>query len=158
MDPIRSSAATSVRRAGGAGATTGTGVCRVTSASAVSIHMSDSLATSHRSLSAEERTSQMTSDAQDTYQASHNTRQPASAPMASQHSPASRPRYSARRVVCGLWWGLGTVLGAISALINLTGSHFLQFLGAAAITALIGWYDYRIWTFKAKWLMFLIIF
>jgi hypothetical protein len=56
--------------------------------------MSDSLATSHRSLSAEERTSQMTSDAQDTYQASHNTRQPASAPMASQHSPASRPRYS----------------------------------------------------------------
>ena len=66
--------------------------------------------------------------------------------------------YSARRVVCGLWWGLGTILGAISALIGLTDSHFLQFLGAAAITALIGWYDYRIWTFKAKWLMFLIIF
>ena len=42
------------------------------------------------------------------------------------------------------------MIGAISALISLTDSHFLQFLGAAAITALIGWYDYRIWTFKAK--------
>src|ERR1039458_1131094 len=149
MDPIKSSAATSVRRAGGAGVTAGTGVCRVTSASAVSTHMSDSLATSHRSLSAEERTSQMTNDAQHTHQASRNTRQPASAGAA---------QNSARRVVCGLWWGLGTILGAISALIGLTDSHFLQFLGAAAITALIGWYDYRIWTFKAKWLMFLIIF
>jgi hypothetical protein len=100
----------------------------------------------------------MTSDGQHTRQASNHTRQPASTPIASQRSPASGPRYSARRLICGLWWGLGTMIGAISALISLTDSHFLQFLGAAAITALIGWYDYRIWTFKAKWLMFLIIF
>ena len=70
----------------------------------------------------------------------------------------TRPRYSTRRLLCGIWWALGTAICAISALISLFGGHFLQFLGAAAITGLIGWYDYRIWTFKAKWLMFLIIF
>ena len=70
----------------------------------------------------------------------------------------SRPRYSARRVLCGIWWALGTAICAISALISLFGGHFPQFLGAGAIAGLIGWYDYRIWTFKAKWLMFLIIF
>lgn len=70
----------------------------------------------------------------------------------------SRPRYSTRRLLCGIWWALGTAICAISALISLSGGHFLQFLGAGAITGLIGWYDYRIWTFKAKWLMFLIIF
>lgn len=69
-----------------------------------------------------------------------------------------KPRYSTRRVLCGIWWALGTAICAISALISLFGGHFLQFLGAGAIAGLIGWYDYRIWTFKAKWLMFLIIF
>jgi hypothetical protein len=70
----------------------------------------------------------------------------------------NRPRYTTRRLLCGIWWALGTAICGISALISLFGGHFLQFLGAAAITALIGWYDYRIWTFKAKWLTFLIIF
>lgn len=69
-----------------------------------------------------------------------------------------RPRYSTRRILCGIWWALGTAICGISALISLFGGHFLQFLGAGAIAGLIGWYDYRIWTFKAKWLMFLIIF
>jgi hypothetical protein len=69
-----------------------------------------------------------------------------------------RPRYSVRRVLCGVWWALGTLLCGISALVSLFGGHFLQFLGAAAIAGLVGWYDYRVWTFKAKWLMFLIIF
>jgi hypothetical protein len=70
----------------------------------------------------------------------------------------SRPRYSTRRLLCGIWWALGTAICGISALISLFGGHFLQFIGAAAIAGLIGWYDYRIWTFRAKWLMFLIIF
>ena len=70
----------------------------------------------------------------------------------------SRPRYTTRRLLCGIWGALGTAICGISALISLFGGHFLQFLGAAAITVLIGRYDYRIWTFKAKWLMFLIIF
>ena|SRR5258708_7518305 len=69
-----------------------------------------------------------------------------------------RPRYSVRRVLCGVWWALGTLLCGISALVSLFGGHFLQFLGAAALAGLMGWYDYRVWTFKAKWLMFLIIF
>ena len=69
-----------------------------------------------------------------------------------------RPRYTTRRLLCGIWWALGTAICGISSFISLFGGHFLQFLGAALITALIGWYDYRIWTFKAKWLMFLIIF
>lgn len=70
----------------------------------------------------------------------------------------SRPHYSTRRILCGIWWALGTAICTISALISLFGGHFLQFLGAGAIAGLIGWYDYRIWTFKAKWLMFLIVF
>jgi hypothetical protein len=69
-----------------------------------------------------------------------------------------RPSYSSRRLLCGIWWALGTAIFAISAVISLFGGHFLQFLGAGAMAGLIGWYDYRIWTFKAKWLMFLIIF
>jgi hypothetical protein len=100
----------------------------------------------------------MPGDAPNTQHSSHDIRQPAPASLTGRHSGAVRPPYSARRVLCGIWWGLGTVLCAISALISLTEGHFLQFLGAAAITALIGWYDYRVWTFRAKWLMFLIIF
>lgn len=71
---------------------------------------------------------------------------------------AGRPRYSVRRVICGIYWAIGTVICVVSAFINLFGGKFLAFLAAAAIGALVGWYDYRIWSFRAKWLMFLIIF
>ena len=90
------------------------------------------------------------------YQPQFTNQQPLAGPVAG--GSISRPRYTTRRLLCGIWWALGTALCGISALISLFGGHFLQFLGAAAITALIGWYDYRIWTFRAKWLMFLIIF
>ncbi len=108
----------------------------------------------------------MTSGAQDFSQVNSDQIQPNQVIGAGQGPVApdgiggivNRPSYSVRRVLCGLWWALGTALCTISALISLFGGHFLQFLGAAAIAGLIGWYDYRIWTFKAKWLMFLIIF
>ena len=72
--------------------------------------------------------------------------------------PAVRPHYSVRRVACGAWWALGTLLLAIATIANLASGSFLQALVALALTGLVGWYDYRVWTFKAKWLMFLIIF
>lgn len=92
---------------------------------------------------------------------------PAYQPQQGSHRPSfsngpqgnlARPRYTTRRLLCGIWWALGTAICGISAIVSLFAGHFLQFLGAAAIAGLIGWYDYRIWTFKAKWLMFLIIF
>ena len=69
-----------------------------------------------------------------------------------------QPRYSFKRVVCGIWWGLVTLLLAITVVSALAGGAFGAAFGALVLGALSGWYDWRIWTFRAKWLMFLIIF
>jgi hypothetical protein len=73
-------------------------------------------------------------------------------------APVTTPRYSVRRVACGIWWAIGTLVCAISVVTDLAAGKFLPALLVIGLTALLGWYDYRIWTFRAKWLMFLIIF
>ena len=68
-----------------------------------------------------------------------------------------RPRYGPRRVFCGLWWGLITIGGAGACITGLANSQFLHGLGELVVAILAGWYDYRIWSLKAKWLMFLFV-
>ncbi len=67
-------------------------------------------------------------------------------------------RYGAKRVACGIWWAFITLLCAISLISSLAGGAIGSAFGALAVGALAGWYDWRIWTLRAKWLMFLIIF
>lgn len=90
--------------------------------------------------------------------AAPGTVSPPAVTTASARGAAVRPHYSARRAICGAWWAVLTVLAGGGAVVSLFEGHFLQFLAGAAFAGLAGWYDYRVWTLRAKWLMFLIIF
>jgi hypothetical protein len=63
--------------------------------------------------------------------------------------PAGR-RMTASRIACGITWGLIaaiTGVGGVAELtIGLVGGAVLCFVIAVAT----GWYDYRVWTFRAK--------
>lgn len=76
-------------------------------------------------------------------------------PPLDQYAPRRGPRaYSVVRIVCGALWAAFTIILAVGTVLEwLTGLH------AASIMCLVfavgcGWYDYRIWTFKARRLWF----
>jgi hypothetical protein len=66
------------------------------------------------------------------------------------------PRMTVFRVICGIVWAAVAVGFAAGAVYNLVHPNIGQALFGIAISALAGWYDYRIWTLKARRL-FLII-
>lgn len=76
-------------------------------------------------------------------------------PPPDQYAPRRRPRaYSVVRIVCGALWAAFTIILAVGAVLE-----WLTGLPAASIMCLVfavgrGWYDYRIWTFKARRLWF----
>ncbi len=77
-------------------------------------------------------------------------------PPPDQYAPRRRPRaFSVVRIACGVLWAAFTVILAVGTVMEwLTGLH------AASIMCFVfavgcGWYDYRIWTFKARRLWFL---
>ena len=68
------------------------------------------------------------------------------------------PRMTGWRVTCGICWALWAVLFTVSALVSLVHASFGTFLLAGVLAGLAGWYDYRIWTLKARRLTLFIIF
>jgi hypothetical protein len=66
------------------------------------------------------------------------------------------PRMTVTRVICGIVWGAVTVGFGAGAIYNLVHPDLGQALTGAAISALAGWYDYRIWTLRARRLLFII--
>jgi hypothetical protein len=66
------------------------------------------------------------------------------------------PRMTVFRAICGVIWGAIAILFGIGAIYNLVELNFVQLLFGAVISGFAGWYDYRIWTLKARRL-FLII-
>ncbi|MGH3068335.1 MAG: hypothetical protein ACRDMI_07075 [Streptosporangiaceae bacterium] len=68
------------------------------------------------------------------------------------------PRMTGWRAVCGICWGLWTLLFGVGAVVSLFQGSLGSFLLAAALAGLAGWYDYRIWTLKARRLTLFIIF
>jgi hypothetical protein len=60
------------------------------------------------------------------------------------------------RVVCGIVWAVISVAFGVGAIYNLVQPAIGEFLLGAVISALAGWYDYRIWTLKARRLFLLI--
>jgi hypothetical protein len=78
---------------------------------------------------------------------------PAPGPM------AARPPYSNnKRVGYGLLWAGWTTILVIAGLSGLFGGQILAGLVALALGALAGRYAYRIWTWRARRLLFFIIF
>lgn len=72
---------------------------------------------------------------------------------------ARRQPYSdGKRVAYGLLWAGWTVLLTIAGFAALFGSQILPGLIALALAVLAGRYDYRIWTWRARRLLFFIIF
>jgi len=68
---------------------------------------------------------------------------------------SSRYRMSGRRVACGICWAIWTlafIIGIFSA--GSVGGSLL----CLALAPLAGWYDYRIWSGKARRLTFFIVF
>ena len=68
------------------------------------------------------------------------------------------PRMTGWRVVCGICWALWTLLLGVGAFVSLFQGNIGSFLLAAVLASLAGWYDYRIWTLKARRLTLFIIF
>jgi hypothetical protein len=60
------------------------------------------------------------------------------------------------RVVCGILWLAIAVGFGIGAIYNLANGTAGEGLVGLVIAALAGWYDYRIWTLKARRLFFII--
>jgi hypothetical protein len=67
------------------------------------------------------------------------------------HAPRRhRNPYSSARIFGGLFWAVLTILAAAGTIGAFTDAAITPgVLGAAAAVG-CGWYDYRIWTFKAK--------
>jgi hypothetical protein len=67
------------------------------------------------------------------------------------------PRMSAYRVVCGLVWAFWTVVLVISAFASFSSGSAIGLI-ALILAGLAGWYDYRIWSLKARRLTIFLIF
>lgn len=68
------------------------------------------------------------------------------------------PHMTGWRITCGICWAFWTLLFGIGALVALSHGGFGTFLVAGILAGLAGWYDYRIWTLKARRLTLFIIF
>jgi hypothetical protein len=68
------------------------------------------------------------------------------------------PRMTPYRVVCGICWAVWTLAFAIGAIASLVNGNIGTFFLAAVLGGLAGWYDYRIWSLKARRLTLFLIF
>jgi hypothetical protein len=81
-------------------------------------------------------------------------------PSLSPHGPAAGQRQSyghGKRTFYGLLWLAWTVLLATAGFVSLAAGQVLGGLLALVLAGLAGRYDYRIWTWRARRLVFLII-
>jgi len=67
------------------------------------------------------------------------------------------PYSDGKRIGYGLLWAGWTLLLTIAGFAGLFGGHLLSGLFALVLAALAGRYDYRIWTWQARRLLFFII-
>jgi hypothetical protein len=68
-----------------------------------------------------------------------------------------QPRMTVFRAICGVVWAAIAIGFAIGVIVNIAGHGSAgDIIIGAIIAVLAGWYDYRIWTLKARRL-FLII-
>ncbi len=66
------------------------------------------------------------------------------------------PRMTFWRAVCGVLWGVISVAFGIGAVYNMVEGNIGEIFFGIVLAALTGWYDYRIWTLKARRLWFII--
>jgi hypothetical protein len=79
-------------------------------------------------------------------------------PRAATCAPTARLPYSyGKRTGYGLLWAGWTLLLTIAGFAGLFGGHILSGLLALVLAALAGRYDYRIWTWRVRRLLFFIL-
>jgi hypothetical protein len=64
------------------------------------------------------------------------------------------PKMTGRRIACGICWAFWTFLFLLAAVFAPGSGH----VGGLILAALSGFYDWRIWTFRARFLTILFIF
>lgn len=79
-------------------------------------------------------------------------------PSQPQSLRVGRPYGNGRRLFYGSLWGFYTAALVIGSFAAMFGGQVLSGLFGLALGALAGRYDYRIWTWQARRLWFLIIF
>jgi hypothetical protein len=67
-----------------------------------------------------------------------------------------QPRMTPFRVLCGILWAAIAIGFAIGGIDNAAAGNWGELAGGLIIAGLAGWYDYRIWTLKARRLWFII--
>jgi hypothetical protein len=68
------------------------------------------------------------------------------------------PRMTVYRAVCGINWAFWTVMLTIAGFIGISQGSAGPALISLILAGLAGWYDYRIWALKARYLTLFIIF
>jgi hypothetical protein len=65
------------------------------------------------------------------------------------------PRMTVFRGICGVIWGVIAIVFAGGAIYNIAHHAWGEVAAGLVIAILAGWYDYRIWTLKARrlWLI-----
>jgi hypothetical protein len=66
------------------------------------------------------------------------------------------PRMTVGRIICGILWAVISVAFGVGAIYNLVDANIGEAVFGLVICGLAGWYDYRIWTLKARRLWFII--
>lgn len=69
----------------------------------------------------------------------------------------ARPYGAGKRAFYGLMWVIWTLVLTVAGFSLMGSGSAGTGLIALVLAVLAGWYDYKIWTYRAKWLMFLII-
>jgi|SRR5271166_1683875 hypothetical protein len=67
------------------------------------------------------------------------------------------PKMTGYRIACGICWAFWTFLLFLGFVFSITSSPAAA-LFALVLSGLAGWYDYRIWTLRARRLTFFLIF
>jgi hypothetical protein len=68
----------------------------------------------------------------------------------------TRVRMTPFRVICGILWLAIAIAFGVGAIYNLANGTVGEGRFGLVIAGLAGWYDYRIWTLKARRLFFII--
>ncbi|HUD35514.1 MAG TPA: hypothetical protein VMR14_01370 [Streptosporangiaceae bacterium] len=62
----------------------------------------------------------------------------------------TKPRMSVFRILCGISWAVVAVVLAVGGIGEIGAGNVGGAILCLVIAALAGWYDYRIWTLKAR--------
>jgi hypothetical protein len=76
--------------------------------------------------------------------------------FAAQGGQRAARRMSVPRTICGVIWAVIAIICGVGGVLELTISNTGGAILSFVIAVLAGWYDYRVWTFRARLLVLIL--